>query len=99
MPTFTNHTGAPLVFPTVQDPVTGELLLLQPGDTAELPDPAPPATVFDVEHHKIDDVLEWVGADTARAGVALAAEELAPKPRPTLIAQLAELISPPTPEG
>lgn len=99
MPTFTNESGAPLVFPTVQDPVTGELLLLQPGESAELPDPEPPATVFDVEHHKIDDVLGWVGADTARAAVAIAAEEQAAKPRPTLIAQLAELIAPPTPEG
>lgn len=90
---YTNQTNAPLIFPTLANP-DGSLVELQPGESCEIPDPAPPADVYDPASHTITDVMSWVGGDLDRAALALAAEEQSARPRPTLITQLADLIKP-----
>lgn len=65
---------------------------------ANEPPPKPDPAEFDPAAHKIDEVMAWVAGDPERAVDALVAEERSAKPRPTLIAQLAEL-APQTPEA
>lgn len=86
MATFTNDTDAPMVLPTLDPPVE-----LQPGESCQIPDPP---TAYDSTKATIAEVLAEVGADPAKAAVALAAEEQAVKPRKSLIEQLAAIVNP-----
>jgi hypothetical protein len=53
-------------------------------------DPGPGGDVPPVDG-TIDDLMTWVGGDTARAAAALAAEQARDKPRSTVIKRLAGL--------
>lgn len=43
----------------------------------------------------VKEVLAWVDADPARAQAAIEAENARPKPRPSLVAELSKLTTPP----